>query len=214
MELVVNKIKNSLMRPVCTGWDRGFLESVLEQIDRGRTLSPKQMSTLDQVLERNSDEAQKEHEVWAEFYLEKHQSDAEILARYYKTTGYFQKLAHAILSGDIPERKSFMKMKNNKYARKVLDVLEAKPKYDIGAYVLPRASISKGRIRFDDSGNFTVPWSHADSVFNAFMEKGGFVMALHDTIYSAANGAKTYKILPIGATIPFIVEERYIKVKR
>tara|TARA_R100000805_G_C3536417_1_gene53144 strand:- start:370 stop:549 length:180 start_codon:yes stop_codon:yes gene_type:complete len=59
-----------------------------------------------------------------------------------------------------------------------------------------------------------VPWAHADSVFKSFNDKGGFVLALHDTIYSAANGAKTYKILPIGATIPFIVEERFIKTKR
>ena len=123
MEPVVNEIKSSLMRPVCSGWDRGFLESVLEQIDRGRTLSPKQMSTLNQDLERNSPDAQKEHEVWADVYMREHQSDAEVLARYYKSTGYFQQLAHAILSGEVPEHKSFMKMRNNKYARKVLDCL-------------------------------------------------------------------------------------------
>ena len=214
MEPVVSEIKNSLMRPVCTGWDRGFLESVLEQIDRGRTLSTKQMSTLNQVLERNSSDAQKEHEVWTEVYVAEHQSDAVVLARYYKSTGYFQQLAQAILSGEIPEHISYMKMRNNKYARKVLDVLKSEAKYDVGAYVVPRASCTKGRIRFDDSNNFTVPWVHADSVFKSFRDKGGFVLALHDTIYSAANGAKTYKILPIGATIPFIVEERFIKTKR
>ena len=202
------------MRPVCTGWDRGFLESVLDQIERGRSLSPKQTTTLNQVLERNSIEAQKEHELWTDTYFEAHQSDAMVLARYYTSTGYFQQLSQSILSGEVPEHKSYMKMRNNKYARKVLDVLNAEPKYDIGLYVAPRANLTKGRIRFDDSKNFTIPWSHADSVFNAFKDKGGFVMSLHDTIYSAANGAKTYKILPIGATIPFIVEERYIKVKR
>ncbi len=214
MELVTSQIKNSLMRPVCTGWDRGFLESVLEQIERGRDLSTKQVSTLNQVLERNSPDAQKQHEAWTDVYFEEHQADATVLARYYMTTGYFQKLAGVILSGEVPERRSFMKMKNNKYARKVLSVLNAVPKYNAGVYVLPRASLTKGRIRFDDSKQFTIPWSHAEAVFNTFKEKGGFVMGLHDTIYSAANGAKTYKILPIGATIPFIVEERYIKLKR
>ena len=169
MEPVVNEIKNSLMRPVCSGWDRGFLESVLEQIDRGRTLSTKQMSTLNQVLERNSSDAQKEHEVWADVYMSEYKSDAEVLARYYKSTGYFQQLASTILSGEVPEHKSFMKMRNNKYARKVLDVLKTDAKYDVGTYVLPRASCTKGRIRFDDSKNFTVPWSHADSVFKSFI---------------------------------------------
>ena len=100
------------------------------------------------------------------------------------------------------------------WIKEVAEFHKENPKYDIGLYVAPRANLTKGRIRFDDSKNFTIPWSHADSVFNAFKDKGGFVMSLHDTIYSAANGAKTYKILPIGATIPFIVEERYIKVKR
>ena len=102
MEPVVNEIKNSLMRPVCSGWDRGFLESVLEQIDRGRTLSTKQMSTLNQVLERNSSDAQKEHEVWADVYMSEYKSDAEVLARYYTSTGYFQQLASTILAGEVP----------------------------------------------------------------------------------------------------------------
>ena len=214
MEFVANQIKNSLMRPVCTGWDRGFLESVLEQIGRGRDLSAKQITTLNQVLERNSPDAQKQHEAWTDIYLKEHQADAKVLARYYMTTGYFQKLASVILSGQVPEHKSYMKMKNNKYARKILTTLNAEPKYNVGVYVFPRAALTKGRIRFDDSKKFTVPWSHADAVFNAFKEKGGFIMAHHDTIYSAAKGAKTYKILPIGATIPFIVEERFIKIKR
>ena len=46
------------------------------------------------------------------------------------------------------------------------------------------------------------------------MSRGAFIIESTELIVSAAAGAKTYKILPIGATMPFIVEERYIKIKR
>ena len=34
-----SQIKEALSRSVCGGWDRGFLESILEQVGRGRKLS-------------------------------------------------------------------------------------------------------------------------------------------------------------------------------
>ena len=54
-------IEAALSRSVCGGWDRSFLESILEQIAKGRDLSVKQKQTLGKVLARNSDEAQKIH---------------------------------------------------------------------------------------------------------------------------------------------------------
>ena len=48
----------------------------------------------------------------------------------------------------------------------------------------------------------------------AFLTKGGLVIRVLDVIRSAAKGAKIYKILPIGSTIPVIIEERFIKLKR
>jgi hypothetical protein len=44
-----DEIKEVLSRSVCGGWDRGFLESILEQLEKGRNLSEKQLDTVTKV---------------------------------------------------------------------------------------------------------------------------------------------------------------------
>lgn len=213
MQPEIQAIKDSLSLSVCNGWDRGFLESILEQIQKNRKLSEKQLKTLWKVLERNSPEAQKEHEMWAETYFAEHQSEARVLAKYYKTTGYFKSMTSIIMAGGVPERKSFLKMKGNKYATKVLSTHHSEPKYNTGDYVFPRASFTHSRALFDETAR-RGSWGIIDKAVGNFKDRGAIIIAVDDLIVSAANGAKTYKILPIGATIPFIVEERFIKIKR
>tara|TARA_A100001011_G_C14290745_1_gene836083 strand:- start:490 stop:1131 length:642 start_codon:yes stop_codon:yes gene_type:complete len=213
MQPEIQAIKDSLSLPVCTGWDRGFLESILEQIQKNRKLSEKQQKILLKVLARNSPEAQKEHERWANVYESEHKSDAMVLAKYYQTTGYFKSIVETVVNGGVPERKSFLKMKKNKYATKVLATHRAEPKYKTGDYVFPRSSFAHSRAIFDQSAR-RGSWGIIDKSVSNFRERGAIIIAVDDTIVSAANGAKTYKILPIGATMPFIVEERFIKIKR
>jgi len=210
----IEMIKESLLLPVCGGWDRGFLESILEQVGRDRKLSPKQLALLEQVLERNSPEAQKEHEVWEQVYSETHAQEATLLANYYQTTGYFLSLTKDILSGKVPERAAYLKMRNNKYAKKIIDISETPAKYNSGDYILPRKSFTPSKAIFDSKMKHDIPWSKTNEAVSKFLSRGAFVIESTELIVSAAVGAKTYKILPIGATMPFIVEERYIKIKR
>ena len=214
METVVQEIKNSLSLAICYGWDRDFLVSILDQVERGRKLSSKQETFLATVLERNSPTAQQQHEVWAETYNNQYADDAKVLARYYKTTGYFKSMVSVILADDVPDRKSFLKMYNNKYATKVLTTHRMKPKYNVGDYIFPRASFTSTKAVFEDGLRREISWSITDSSVKRFQDKGALIIEHYNVIMSAANGAKTYKILPIGSTIPFIVEERFIKSKR
>ena len=46
MKNAKTSIEAALSRSVCGGWDRSFLESILEQIAKGRDLSVKQKQTL------------------------------------------------------------------------------------------------------------------------------------------------------------------------
>jgi|TARA_E500000331_G_scaffold327752_1_gene346962 uncharacterized protein (DUF2141 family) len=213
MQPEIQAIKDSLSLPVCAGWDRDFLESILEQIQKSRKLSDKQLKLLHKVLDRNSLEAQTEHEMWATVYEKEHHKEALVLAKYYMTTGYFKSMVRTIMNGGVPERKSFLKMKKNKYATKVLATHRAEPKYNTGDYVFPRSSFGHSRAIFDESAR-RGSWSTIDVSVSNFRTRGAIILAVDDTIVSAASGAKTYKILPIGATIPFIVEERFIKIKR
>ena len=104
------KIEETLSRSVCGGWDRGFLESILEQMSKGRELSIKQKQTLGKVMARNSAEAQVNHDKWETDYLEKYQADAKILAQYHSRQPYYRPMAADILAGEVPQMQKFLKM--------------------------------------------------------------------------------------------------------
>lgn len=207
MENLENKITDALSRPVCTGWDRGFLESIYEQISKGRALSPAQTQTLGKVIARNTAEDQKSHEKWAEDYAIGFKSQALILANYHVLQPYYKAMAKDILSGEVPQRMSFMRMYNNKYSKKVLVEQAKAPKYVKGAHVVPRKNFNA----FKNVEAIVTTWTVQNAVIDRFKKSGGFILSIETDIRSSARGAKRYKILAIGATSPIIVEERFIK---
>ena len=209
-----DEIKEVLSRSVCGGWDRGFLESILEQIAKGRTLSEKQLNTATKVLLRNGEEAQAVHDRWESVYRDEHEIEARWLAAYYNQTGYFKDLARDILTGAVPDLRGYTKMSTNKYAQKVLEIHKAEPKYATGSLVSPRANFQSSHAYFGREDTTRLSWPIVNGVVDKFKSRGGFIMEVTDIVRSAAKGAKTYKILPIGATNPIFVEERYIKINR
>jgi hypothetical protein len=104
------KITDALSRSVCGGWDRGFLESVLEQISKGRELSIKQKQTLGKVLARNNEDSQSAHDDWEAVYSSEYKQAAQILAAYHMRQPYYKPMATDILAGRVPERTKFLKM--------------------------------------------------------------------------------------------------------
>ena len=212
---LVKQIEASLSLPVCNGWDRGFLESIMQQLGRGRSLSTKQNSMLTQVLERNTPEQQKEHDVWGDTYREKYHEKAIVLAEYYSRQSYYREMAHTILSNEVPERSRFMRMIENKYAKKVLAEYEAAPKYELGSLVTGRANFDQYAVDYGTpKGQRELPWPHRKVCIENFLRRGAFIIEVDNKIFSAAKGAKRYKVLPIGSPTPFFVEERFIKIKR
>jgi len=205
------QIEITLSRPVCTGWDRGFLESILGQLERGRSLSDKQMKTAHKVINRNGETAQAIHDEWEQVYNDEHKEDGLILAMYYQNTAYFSDLTRDILAGHTPDMRAYVKMSGNKYAQTVLKEARTAPRFTNGAYLLRRATFDAYKhAKFDAD----MTWAQQNKIVTSFIEKGGFVVGIEKYIYSAAKGAKRYKILPIGETITFTVEERFLKKAR
>jgi hypothetical protein len=207
--LIQKKIEEALNRSVCGGWDRGFLESILDQIAKGRDLSVKQRQTMGKVLARNTSDDQARHANWESVYEAEYKTIAMSLASYHVRQPYYKPMAEDILRGRTPERSKFLRMYDNKYSKKVLSQHSAPPKYELGDYLQPRAS-------FDAHKNIEIEgvdlmWSTKISIVDNFKKKGGFVVKVCHEIHSAAKGAKRYKILPIAATIPIVVEERFLK---
>ena len=118
MSEIKAKIEETLSRSVCGGWDRGFLESILEQLAKGRDLSVKQKQTLGKVLARNDKEAQKVHDNWADVYEKESKSKALVLAAYHTHQPYYKPMSADILRGMVPERGKFLRMYDNKYSKK------------------------------------------------------------------------------------------------
>jgi len=211
MPITISEIETVLSRSVCGGWDRGFLESILEQMAKGRKLSQKQEQTVDKVLERNTAGNQELHESWGTTYETDYKANAQILAAYPLRQPYYRPMSSDILNGKVPERSKFLRMYQNKYSSRVLAEAHANAKYEMGAYLIPRASFDSYKHAEAESD---MSWMQKKDVVEAFQARGGFVIEIRKDIVSAAAGAKRYKLLPIGQTTPLIVEERFLKISR
>jgi hypothetical protein len=205
------KIESALVLDVCGGWDRAFLESILEQIGKGRDLSVKQRQLLGKVLARNTQENQKAHNSWAAIYETNYKKEAIVLASYHQHQIYYRPMAADILEGRVPARSKFLRMYENKYSKKVLAQHNAICKYGLGDYLLPRTKLNIHKnVEFPPN----MGWSHQNEVVQHFVKRGGFVVEVCRDIKSAAQGAKRYRLLPIGESVPVIVEERFLKKGR
>jgi|TARA_R110000824_G_scaffold195875_2_gene378788 hypothetical protein len=202
------KIEESLSRSVCGGWDRDFLKSILVQLSKDRALTTKQKQTLGKVLARNTEEDQKNHDNWTFIYEKEYKNMAIILAEYHVQQPYYQPMASDILRGCVPERGRFLRMYSNKYSKKVLVEYNKVPRYDSGAYVIPRASFNVYKnVEWCTTGD----WASDRTIVEKFKKRGGFILGVENIIKTAAKGAKRYKILTIGESRPLIIEERFLK---
>ncbi len=204
-------IEATLSRTVCGGWDRGFLESVLEQVNKGKTLSTKQKNTLTKILERNDEVNQALHDNWSDEYKNDFMAHAKVLAQYHTRQPYYREMAKDILNDHVPERKRFLRMFNNKYSKKVIAEYEKVPKYSTGDFVSPRASF----VGFKNAeAQSSIAHPAVRKSVERFTRTGGFIIEIKKEILTHAKGAKRYRILPVGETTPLIVEERFIKLNR
>ena len=202
--------------PTCSQWASGFSESIREQIAKGRTLSDRQKVVCYKILKENNEDAQKYLANWEEEYNTLHKKQARQIAIYYshQSAGYFGDVVRDVLEDKVPVRGKFLKMRNNKYAKKVLAELERKPRFSTEDHVIPNSKFTTG-YSFNPSmmqnrdGNGYVK---SEEVHN-FKARGGIIIDIDDKICSAAKGSKRYLVLPFGSINTYWVEERFMKIK-
>ena len=210
---LIYEIHSALERPICSGWDRAFLESIADQLGKGKVLTGRQKTILGRVLSQNTAAEEENQQAWKEKYFAEYYTKARRVAYYHMRQPYYADMAEDILTGKVPRRKRFLKMINNKYTKKVLREYDKDPRFMLGTYVKTKTSFDRTRMAFDkhdDEGVFH-SWDYKRKAFLNFVAKGGIILAVDDEIHSAAKGATRYKILGIGAPIPFYVEERFLK---
>ena len=90
---MLERVERLLTRvPQNGGWDRGFVESVMEQLGTGRTLSPRQQEVLGKIEGRFSDEALSARADWEDSWDDDKQTRFNIAVKYYGRTGYYQNI--------------------------------------------------------------------------------------------------------------------------
>ena len=177
---------------------KNFLNSLLLFIEKTGDLTERQQEALKRIESRYSVEAISNREAWEKNYSEQHKKHAKIAASYYSsshnTAGYFRDLALRILEEPdwVPSEKQFRAMCENKYAKRVIESTLAEPKYPAGSFVMIRAGKGPRQLRRNHVPAMIVETDAAPVV-------------------SAAKGSKLYKILPMGSSTVWIVEEREIK---
>ena len=177
-----------------------FLESIRNFYAQHKEITGRQEEALIKIENRFSVVAVKKREEWEAAYDDEKRRIAKICAEYYQCQGhYFADLASAIVAdpGFIPTEKQYRALCENRYAKKVIESAEAKPKYPIGSFVAARA-VCPHIVRVALLGGKAAMVIESDCA----------------PIVSAARGSKQYKILPIGSSQAIEVEERFIKRAR
>ena len=187
-----------------SSWDKGFLESVIDQSLKGRELSPRQDEILDKIKERNSEDAIKSRRRWEADWVVKPRLSEEfrVMMDYYRANPpYFSNIVTAFdiaesLEGHEykPSKKVWEKVCGGKYAIKVINAHWAEPKYPVGSTVVVRAT--------------------AKQFPNIYKGKAAAVISTTEPIRNASKGCKRYKILLMGVQKPALVDEKDIKIYR
>ena len=190
---VLERIEELITRvPENGGWDRGFVESVKEQVENGRTLSPRQLEIVGKIEGRFSDEALTQRETWEDDWNADKQRRFNIAVKYYGRTGYYQNIVQRAWGEEsfVPSQKEYQAMVCNKYATAVIENVLADAKYPLGGLVQFRKA---ARVRSPYRGKLAVVVEHGDAV------------------KTHARGGKPYGVVLIGDSKLIQCEERDLK---
>jgi len=182
-----------------SAWEGRFLDSVREQIDKGRTLSHKQLDIVHRV-EAKVEKALKGDPEWEAQWTDEKASDFKTACTYYNNAPvryYSYILDWALANPDkVPPAHYYKKVVENKYAQKIINGLKLAPKYPAGETVMLRSNARQ---------------SLGYSEWQNFKNLPLFVIEATTRAVSAAAGCRIYSLLSSTSAEMLEVEERWIK---
>ena len=169
-------------------WAYKFITSIIEQTERGRPLSDRQRSTLSEMQEDYTD-------TWTQEYRDTYREGAKVLAAYYRRAKmpYWKEMMAGVVSDDdfVPRKNSFMKLWNNRYAKRIIEQASNAPAFDIRSGV---------QLRSNDTTR---------TKYQRYMGKRAFILS-DEGIIEAVKGGRGYTVLFAGDPKPIVIEERYL----
>tara|TARA_Y100000034_G_scaffold125919_1_gene176373 strand:- start:335 stop:994 length:660 start_codon:yes stop_codon:yes gene_type:complete len=197
------KLSKMIEGSLLNDWERRFVNSVTDQWNRRKDLSPRQVEIVEKIEKKYSAEEQNAREAWVKSFDDEKKRIAKLVAHYYQGTGYFRDLVRTIIESKDNDftmtERQYNAMCCNKYAKKVLDAASGEPLYPVGSMVSIRKSLSGVNI-----GGIRTAWRRAKTDLVV-------VLSANEPIVSAAKGCKTYKVVFVGDSEPVTIEERDLK---
>lgn len=215
----VDAIKAVLDHPqaltVLTQWDRGFLESIMDSLIKGWTLTQNQERIQGQILEKMSRKSLDRRQALVDAMMHRIKNDQtyrtqlEQVASYYKThcARYDYGFSQAVhIAMNSPEQFSDHHMDkinrkmSDRYARRVVENMVKKPKHDVNSHVtLNSLGLTSSAVRALSNHDWLT-----------LRENGGFVIAHNQTVSDSVLGGNYYTVLLIeGGVVQ--MQERFLK---
>ena len=206
MEFNQTEISKLAGHKLLTDWEKGFIESVIGQLEKGYKISFNQERIIKRCFDKTSEDEVKKVEQWESKYDDNKRKIAKVIAEYYTEAGYFTNWAAKILANPdayiLPE-KTWVKMCENKYAKKVLANMKSPELFEIGGLATVRKAINH---------NHLTPVA-GTTRFNYSKMKNEAVMILDYEVKPAQHKVVKCALL-LDPTIVFTCEERRLKKHR
>ncbi len=234
----IGELRTTLGRiPASERWETQFMTSIVGQLENGRQLSPKQEGLIEKVTSKYTDEKIATGRVFAAEFKEKHEAKFRIACEYYSRVGYFRTIVERAADPEyIPTEQEFEKVTANKYAEKVIAEYTKEAKYAAGGMISFRSNAQRIK-EYTKKKSFAQQQAQGNPQWHAPFRGGyagsqaqnsgkyitgrlpnqianGMAIILNDNAIvpiSACKGGRVYSVLPIGATEPVLIEERYLK---
>lgn len=198
---MIARIDNLLARNVeFTAWEKEFLTSIKQGVQRYGSLTGKQESILQRIETSKDPAVVAQRQSWKASYNDDMRSNMKIAGQYYlNNPPYFADLARRALDDNdfIPTEKQYRAMVDNKYVQKVLDNMNSVPTFPVGTM----AQIRK-----------TAP--PAFSAKKCIGDKMVMIIDYPDKVAGAAKGAIPVIVLPVGSSEVIETEVRWLKRAR
>ena len=195
---MIARIDNLLARNVeFTAWEKEFLTSIKQGVQRYGSLTGKQESILQRIETSKDPSVIAQRQSWKASYNDDMRSNMKIAGQYYlNNPPYFADLARRALDDNdfIPTEKQYRAMVDNKYVQKVLDNMNSVPTFPVGTMA-----------KFRQNGA-PINSKHSNKMV--------MIIDYPDKVAGAAKGAIPVIVLPVGSSEVIETEVRWLKRAR
>jgi hypothetical protein len=143
MSDIPNRIEKLIGRTELNDFEKTFLPSIKDYYTKKNLLTPGQLSVLEKLEAKYSDEARALHDEWLKTWDEKKKLAFKTMVAYYKGEGGYYSTTVKKLDANpdyVPTQKEYSSIVENKYAQRYLNNLNTPARFTVGDLVMVRSN--------------------------------------------------------------------------